>query len=217
MPMSSDSHPSNRSSSDLEERVRAGDEAALAELFERSRPRLRRMVRLRMDRRLQGRIDPGDVLQEAWLDASRRLAEYARRPEMPPFVWLRFLAEQRLMALHRFHLGAEKRDASQEVSLHRGPSPAASSASLASKLLGRLTSVSQKAIRAELRVRLQETLNRLEPLDREVLALRHFEELTNNETAEVLGIAKAAASNRYVRALQRLKEALAQTPGFFEP
>jgi RNA polymerase sigma-70 factor (ECF subfamily) len=209
----SDSRPSDG----LEERVRAGDETALAELFARSQQRLLRMVRLRMDRRLQGRIDPADVMQEAWLDASRRLAEYAQKPELPPFIWLRFLAEQRLVALHRFHLGAEKRNAAQEVSLHRGPSPSASSASLASKLLGRLTSVSQKAIRAELRVRLQETLNGLDPLDREVLALRHFEELSNNETADVLGLSKAAASNRYVRALKRLKEALAQTPGFFEP
>jgi RNA polymerase sigma-70 factor (ECF subfamily) len=123
---------------------------------------------------------------------------------------------QRLLALHRFHLGAEKRNVAQEMSLHRGPMPAASSVSLASRLLGKFTSASQKAIRAELRVRLQETLNRLDPIDREVLALRHFEELSNNETAEVLGLSKAAASNRYVRALKRLKDALAETPGFFE-
>jgi RNA polymerase sigma-70 factor (ECF subfamily) len=174
------------------------------------------MVRLRMDRRLQGRVDASDVLQEAWLDAARRLPEYAQEPQMPPFLWLRFLAMQRLLALHRFHLGAEKRNAAQEVSLHRGPMPAASSVSLASRLLGKFTSASQKAIRAELRVRLQETLNRLDPIDREVLALRHFEELSNNETAEVLGLSKAAASNRYVRALKRLKDALAETPGFFE-
>src|SRR5262249_33101430 len=193
-----------------------GDQQALAELFGRHRERLRRMVRLRMDRRLQGRVDPSDVLQEAYLDVARRAPEDAANPAMPLFLSLRVLTGQRLVALHRQPLGAQMRDAGQEVSLHRGAIPQASSASLAAQLLGRLTSPTQAAIRAELQLRLQEVLNAMDPIDREVLVLRHFEELSNNETAEVLGLQKSAASNRYVRALKRLKEILASIPGFFD-
>jgi RNA polymerase sigma-70 factor (ECF subfamily) len=197
-------------------RLRAGDQDAVAALFARYRGRLRHMVRLRLDRRLQGRLDPSDVLQEAFLDVARRAADYAAHPDLPVFLWLRLLTAQRLLALHRQHLGAQMRDAGQEVSLYRGGLPMASSVSLAAQLLGRFTSVSEAAVRAELQVRLQTALNSLEPLDREVLALRHFEELSNTETAQVLGIRKSAASNRYVRALKRLKDILSGMPGFFD-
>jgi RNA polymerase sigma-70 factor (ECF subfamily) len=192
------------------------DVEALTALFVRHRERLRRMVRLRLDRRLLGRVDPSDVLQEAYVDIARRADEYLASPTMRPFLWLRFLTAQRMMILHRQHLGAHARDAGREISLHRGAIPQATSVSLAHQLLGRLTSASQAAMRAELQTRLQVVLNGMDPLDREVLALRHFEELTNAETAEVLGIQKAAASNRYIRALRRLKDLLDALPGGFE-
>jgi RNA polymerase sigma-70 factor (ECF subfamily) len=201
---------------ELLRRLGDGDAQAVAELFARYRDRLRRMVRLRMDRRLQGRIDPSDVLQEAFLDVAKRAGEYVANPSMPPYLWLRFLTGQRLFALHRQHLGAKMRDAGQEVSLYRGALPQASSISLAAQLLGRLTSPTQAAVRAEMQIRLQEALNSMDALDREVLTLRHFEELSNNETAQVLGIQKAAASNRYIRALKRLKEILSSVPGLFD-
>ena len=108
------------------------------------------------------------------------------------------------------------RDAGLEVSLHRGSLPRASSLSLAELLLGRLTSRTRAAQRAELQLRLQEALNGMDPLDREVLALRHFEGLSNTEVAQVLGVQKSAASNRYVRALRRLKEVLSAMPGFLD-
>jgi RNA polymerase sigma-70 factor, ECF subfamily len=199
---------------DLLRRALAGEEGALAPLFAHYRERLRQMVRLRLDRRLQGRLDPSDVLQEAYLDFSRRLPEYVANPTMPFFLWLRFLTGQRLLDLHRQHLGAKMRDAGQEVSLYHGALPQASSVSLAAQLLGRLTSASRAAIRAETQIRVQEALNTMDPLDREVLILRHFEMLTNEETAQVLGIKKSAASNRYIRALKRLKDILAALPGF---
>jgi RNA polymerase sigma-70 factor (ECF subfamily) len=199
---------------DLLRRIAGGDSGAAAELFAAYRDRLRLMVRLRLDRRLQGRLDPSDVLQEAYLDVARRAPEYAANPTMPPYLWLRFLTGQRLLQLHRHHLGAHARDAGQEVSLYRGALPQASSASLANQLLGRFTSPTQAAVRAELQIRVQEALNALDPLDREVLALRHFEMLTNEEAAAVLGLRKSAASNRYVRALRRLKEALGPVPGW---
>jgi len=199
----------------LNEKLRQGDAQALAELFADQRPRLRRMVRLRMDRRVQGRIDPSDVLQEAFLEATQRLQEYRDNPNLPPHLWLRFITGQRLLILHRRHLGAQMRDVGQEVSLHNGAFPPVSSASLAAQLMGKHSSPSQAVIRAEVQIRLQEALNTLEPLDREVLALRHFEEMSNNEAAQVLGLSKSAASNRYVRALVRLKAILDQMPGGF--
>src|SRR5436305_5797547 len=212
------SMPSDPGSSDeLLRRVGVGDPHALAELFARYRGPLRRMVRLRMDRRLQGRVDPSDVLQEAQVDVLRRAAEYASDPRLPPFLWLRLITGQRLMALHRRHLGAQRRDAGQEIALHRGPMPQATSASLAAMLLGRLTSPTQAAQRAEVRVLLQEAINGMDPLDREVLTLRHFEELNNADVAQVLGLSKTAASNRYIRALERLRQILASIPGLLAP
>jgi RNA polymerase sigma-70 factor (ECF subfamily) len=195
-------------------RALGGDGEALAGLFEHYRGRLEQMVRLRLDRRLQGRLDPADVLQEAYLDVARRFREYAANPALPFFVWLRLLTGQRLVDLHRQHLGAKMRDAGLEVSLHRGAMPRASSASLAELLLGRLTTASRAAIRAETQLRVQEALNAMDPMDREVLVLRHFEMLSNDETATVLGLKPSAASNRHIRALRRLKEIMAQVPGF---
>lgn len=201
----------------LLERALTGDELALAALFDGYRGQLKRMIRLRLDRRLSGRVDSSDVLQEAYLDARRRLSEYALDPAAMPFhLWLRLVAGQRLVDVHRFHLGAQMRDAGQEVSLHRGPFPQASSVSLAAQLLGKLTSASRAAIRAEHKLIVQEALNGMDPIDREVLALRHFEHLTNDETAQVLGLSKSAASNRYIRALKRLKEILSSIPGLRE-
>jgi RNA polymerase sigma-70 factor (ECF subfamily) len=197
----------------LLERALGGDCGALAGLFELHRGRLEQMVRLRMDRRLQGRLDAADVLQEAYLDVARRFPEYATNPAVPFFLWLRSLTGQRLIDLHRQHLGAKMRSAGLEVSLYRGDFPRASSASLAELLLGRLTTASRAAIRAETQLRVQEALNAMDPIDREVLVLRHFEMLSNEETAQALGLKPSAASNRHLRALKRLKEILAQVPG----
>jgi RNA polymerase sigma-70 factor (ECF subfamily) len=190
-------------------RAGAGDAQAAAALFARYRDRLRRMVQLRLDRRLQGRLDPSDVLQETYLVLAKRLPEYADNRALPFFLWLRLLTGQKLIDLHRQHLGAKMRDAGQEVSLYRGALPQASSVSLAAQLLGRLTAPSRAAVRAETQLRVQEALNSMDPLDREVLTLRHFEMLTNEETAQVLGIKKSAASSRYLAALRRLKHSLA--------
>jgi RNA polymerase sigma-70 factor, ECF subfamily len=191
----------------------AGDVQALGALFERHRARLEPMVRLRLDRRLQGRLDPADVLQEVFLDLTRRLPDYLAHPTLPFFLWLRLLTGQKLVDLHRQHLGTKMRDAGLEVALHRGAPPRASSASLAEGLLGRLTTASRAAIRAETQLRVQRALDAMDPIDREVLVLRHFEMLSNDEAAQVLGLRPSAASNRHLRALKRLKEILAEGPG----
>jgi RNA polymerase sigma-70 factor (ECF subfamily) len=197
---------------ELERRLRRGDATAAGELFALHRDRLRRMVGLRLDRRLQGRLDASDVLQEAFLDVQQKAADFGEKG-MPAYLWLRLVVAERLLALHRRHLGAKIRDAGQEVSLYRGGLPAASTHSLANLLLGRMTSPSEAAVRAERQVRLQDALNQMDALDREVLALRHFEELSNGETAAVLGLSKSAASNRYVRALKRLRDVLSARRG----
>jgi len=205
-----------RDDDDLLLRLEGGDEQALIELFTRRRERLRQMIRLRLDRRLQGRIDSSDVLQDVYLEVARRAGEYVAQPAMPPYLWLRFLTGQRLQTLHRHHLKVHMRDAGQEVSLRHRVTPQANSASLAEMLLGRLTSPTRAARRAEMQLKLQEVLNGMEPLDREVVALRHFEELSNGEVAQVLGLSKTAASNRYMRALGRLKDMLQGMSGFFD-
>ena len=197
---------------DLLDRLRQGDQRALAELFSRHRERLGRMVDFRLDDRLRGRVAASDVLQEAYIDALKRLPHYQADPSMPFFLWLRWVTVQRLIEVHRQHLGARIRDAGREVSIDRG-GPAASSARMV-ELIGDLTSPSQAAQRAETMGQLQQALEGLDPIDREVLALRHFEELSNHETAAVLGIQPAAASKRYVRALERLREALAGLTNF---
>ncbi len=198
----------------LLKRAADGDGAALAELFGCYRKRLRQMVRLRLDRRLQGRVDPSDVLQEAYIDFARKLPEYAReRPELPFYLWLRLVTGERLLRIHRQHLGALMRDVDREVSLYRGALPQASSESLAAQLLGRITTASQAVIRAEIQLQLQLALNQMDPNDREIIALRHFEELSNVEVAQVLGMTQQAASNRHVRAMSRLKAILQGIPG----
>jgi RNA polymerase sigma-70 factor, ECF subfamily len=197
-------------------RLRAGDRQALGELFHGYRERLRRMVELRMDSRLRTRLDASDVLQEAYLDLAGDLEAYRADPKLPPLLWMRLHVGRRLTLLHRRHLGTAMRDAGLEISLYREALPQASSAALAAMLLGRHTSPTQAAQRAERLLRIQEALNTLDPIDREVLALKHFEELSRAETAEVLGISPEAAAKRYFRALKRLKEVLASMPGGWE-
>jgi RNA polymerase sigma-70 factor, ECF subfamily len=197
-------------------RAAQGEQRAWELLLAKHRDRLRRMVALRLDRRLQGRVDASDVIQEASLEAVRRLPEYLKNPKMPFYLWLRFLTGQRLIEQHRIHLGAKARDAVREIALYQGALPQTSSAALAAQLLGRLTSPSEAAIRAERRIRMQEALNSMDPTDREVLALRHYEQLSNSEVASVLGLDKSAASKRYARAVVRLKEILAGFPGGLE-
>ena len=200
----------------LIERALAGDRAALDGLLARHRDRLCRMVRMRLDRRLWARVDASDVVQEGLLEVAQRLPEYLREPRLPLFLWLRLVVGERLIRVHRHHLGAQMRDAGREVSLYRGALPAASSAALAAQLLGKHTSPSEAALRAERILRVQEALNALDPVDREILSLRHFEELSRAEAARELGIEESAAAKRYVRALKRLREALADMAGGLE-
>jgi RNA polymerase sigma-70 factor (ECF subfamily) len=209
-------NPNPRTNEELLGAACRGDTSALAVLVERHRDRLERMVRLRLDRRLHGQVNAADVVRDAYLAARGKFPRSCADSRLPFFLWLRLEVGRKLVDVHRSHLGAQVRDAGQGVSLQRGPLPQVSSVSLAEHLLGRLITPSKAAIRAELKLRVQEALNGMDPNDREVLILRHFEELSNDEAAQVLGIKPSAAVNRYVRALKRLKDVFQGMPGGIE-
>jgi len=200
-----------------EQRVREGDRVALASLFAEHQDRLARWVELRLDARLRGRLSPSDVVQEVYLAAEQRLDHFHGRPDLSFAVWIRLVAGQRMIDLHRRHLGTEARDVSREVSLDANRAgPAASAVNLAARIAGDLTSPSHAAIRNEERELLVRAFEAMDPVDREVLALRHFDELTNEEVAQLLAIPKGTASKRYIRALGRLRSILEQIPGLLD-
>lgn len=198
----------NATERDLLDLVAGGQQVALNDLLARHRPRLLRMIELRLDHRVRARVDASDVIQDTCIEAAQRIQEFCRTPNVPFFIWLRFLAIQKLSQIHRRELGAKARDARREVSLDGRGLPESSSAVLAADLAGKLTGPSEAARRAERKVQLQEALDRLQETDREVLALRHFEHLSNSEIADVLGLSDSAACRRYARALERLKSEL---------
>jgi len=191
----------------------AGDGDARDALFAQHRTQLKRLVRLRLHPRLSKRIDESDVVQEALLDAAQHVHEFRNDGSMPFFLWLRQITLHKLLDLHRRHLGAARRNVRLEVPLHGGLLPSATSASLAAQLLAGLASPSSAAAKAETQRLVQEALQSMDPIDREVLVLRHFERLNNCEAAQVLEIGASACSNRYVRALGRLKKIVKQIPG----
>jgi RNA polymerase sigma-70 factor (ECF subfamily) len=194
---------------ELVEQACGGDREARQQLLVRHRDRLRQMVALRMDRRLRARVDPSDVVQEALADAAQELSDYLRQRPLPFYPWLRQLAWDRLIELHRRHLHAQKRSVSREdpdfLAL-----PEESAVQLAQRLLAPGSSPSERLLRDELRGRVQAALAQLSPRDREVLVLRHLEQLSTEETAAVLGITQGAVKTRHLRALERLRGLLGE-------
>lgn len=195
---------------DLLERLKTEGEQVLADAFAANRERFWYLVTFRMDQRIAARVDADDVLQEAYVAATKRLQHYVREPDFSLFVWLRMIVSQTLIDVHRRHLGAEMRSAGREISLGGPKFPQSTSVSLAGQIAGQHTSPSGAAIRDEASAALADAIAKMSDLDQEVIAMRHFEGLTNSEAAEVLGISVTAASNRYVRALGRLREILEQ-------
>lgn len=193
----------------------AGNRDSWGELLASHAPRLARLIAVRLDRRLQGRIDADDVLQEIWLEAWRGWPGFAKQP-LPFYLWLRGIAGNKLLELHRFHLGTQKRDARRERSDPRGAMPDSTSGQLIALILDSATSASAAARRDELKTQLHAALDGMPSVDREVLMLRHFEQLSPAETAAVLGVNDKAAGMRYLRAVKRLGQAIAQLPGGLE-
>lgn len=196
------------------EKLQDGGDAAVAELFSDFQPRLERMVEFRLDRRLRGRVDSSDIIQESYIEVARRIGDYTSNPTVAFYVWVRQITWQTLVSVHRRHLG-QKRHPGMEVRLARKDANG-TAYSIADALIAQLTSPSSAAQRAEEYDQMREALAKMEETDREVLALRHFEQLGNNEVAEILKISRTAASNRYVRAIKRLGDVLAMIPDFQE-
>src|SRR5690606_17250671 len=172
--------------------VMHGDRQALAQLFAHYRDRLERIVKFRMDQRLVGRIDSDDILQEAYLDAEKRIEHFLQDSPESFFIWLRLIVNQTLIDVHRRHHGTQARDARRDRSISGGWGAASTSFVMSQQLVGHLSSPSQAVIQQELAERLNVALEGMGELDREVLALRHFEELTNSEAARALGISEQA-------------------------
>lgn len=190
------------------EQALEGETDALVAVFNAFEPRLRCMIELRLDRRIRGRLSVSDVVQESFIEYAASLPNYTRQDEIPFYLWLRKVALRKLSELQRKYLGTMARDVQREVRFSSGSELDASSVSLAEWFVASMTSPSQAVMRMELQSRIQNSLNEMEPADREVLSLRHFEQLSNNEVAMVLQLTPAAASIRYFRALKRLKPML---------
>jgi RNA polymerase sigma-70 factor, ECF subfamily len=199
---------------DVVNKLVSGGDTAVAEIFSEYQPRLERMVEFRLDRRLRGRVDSADIIQEAYIEIARRIRDYTSNPTVAFYVWVRQITWQTLVSVHRRHLG-QKRHPNMEVRLAQR-SPNDTTFSIAQALVAQLTSPSGAAQRQEEYDQLRDAFSTMDDTDREVLALRHFEQLGNNEVAEILGISRTAASNRYVRAVKRLGDVLASLPDFQE-
>lgn len=201
-------------SNELIRKALAGSDQALAELFDQNRKRLSRLLTLRMDPRIRARVSSSDVLQETFIELARRLPKYSQDAKIPFFIWLRTIAGNCLARAHRTHLGAEMRDAARDVSLAGAQVPGVSTILLASHIAGQFTSVDRDMLRAELQLKLQETLNGMSAEDREILALRHFEELTTDECSHVLKMTRSGVLKRHTRALRRLRDSIADQTDF---
>jgi RNA polymerase sigma-70 factor, ECF subfamily len=189
----------------LLKRAARGDADAAQQLLARHRNRLRRMVAVRLDPRLAPRLDPSDVVQEALLEASRKLPKYLRQPAVPFYPWLRRLAWEHLLKLHQRHLHARRRTVTREeaAALSDG-----SVLELAQRIVASGTSPSARVLREELRDRVRAALAQLSAADREVLVLRYLEDLSTAEIAAVLELTESAVKMRQLRALQRLRDLL---------
>ncbi|MBI3860530.1 MAG: sigma-70 family RNA polymerase sigma factor [Planctomycetia bacterium] len=184
-----------------------GEPSAVNQLLERHREGLRNMIRTRMDQKLARRIDASDVVQDVMLEASQRLDAYIRDPRLPFGLWLRQMAQDRIIDLHRRHRVARRRSLDREQ--QRGPVlQDKSSLELVAQLRDPEVTPAAATLRKELYERFVEAIDRLEDEDREILMMRHFEQLTNSQAAELLGLSQPAAGMRHLRALRRLRENL---------
>jgi RNA polymerase sigma-70 factor (ECF subfamily) len=200
---------------ELVERAARGEDAARHQLLARHRDRLKRMVAVHLDRRLAARVDPSDIVQEALLDAHRELSDYLRSRPLPLYPWLRQLAWERLLKWHRAHIRVQKRSVGREESRDLAL-PEESAMLLAHRLIAAGTSPSRRLIRDELRQRVRAALEAAPPRDREVLVMRHLEEMSAAEIAATLGITERAAKARHTRALERLRNLLDDDPSQHE-
>lgn len=204
--------PDSSETQELLVKARSGDRAALECLLDRHREALRRMIDLRMDRQIERRVDASDIVQEVLVDANRRLPEYLQAPEMPFHLWLRHMAQDRLIDAHRRHRGAARRSVNREQSLNAASRADESALDLAARLRdNRELTPATAATRRELEARFRAAVDQLDEPDREVILMRHFEHLSNQEVAQALKLSEPAAGMRYLRAVRRLRTLLNPT------
>lgn len=192
--------------------ARAGDRAAVNRLLERHRASLRKMIQLRLDHHIERRVDASDVVQDVLLEANGRLEDYLRDPRMPFHLWLRQLAQDRMIDMHRRHRGAQRRSLDREQSLASPQFADHSGFDLMQQLADHELTPAAASIRKELEARFLVALQQLDDEDREIVLMRHFEQLGNSEVAEALGLSPAAAGMRHLRALRKLRSILGEHP-----
>ena len=199
--------PDSPITQELLAKAKQGEPAAVDQLLARHREPVRRMIDMRLDRAIARRVDASDIAQEVLLEASRRLRDYLRRPDLPFHLWLRHIARDHIIDAHRRHRLAQRRSVDREKALQAG-SPDDSSIELIAQLIDRELTPATAALRRELQKRFQTVLATLDEDDREIILMRHFEQLSNQEVAAALGLTEPAASMRYLRALRKMRESL---------
>jgi RNA polymerase sigma-70 factor (ECF subfamily) len=202
--------PETEKTQDLLADVRQGDAAALNRLMDRHRDALRRMIQLRLDQRIQRRIDVSDVVQDVLVEASRRLTDYLANPVMPYHLWLRQIAQDRIIDAHRRHRASAKRSVDRERPLVAPPAGDHSTVELAAQIAGAELTPATAALQQEMAKSVEAAIARLPDVDCEIILMRHYEQLSNQEIAQALGLTEPAASMRYLRAVRRLKELMAE-------
>jgi RNA polymerase sigma-70 factor (ECF subfamily) len=200
--------PEGERTQDLLREVGDGDQSAVNKLLERHREAVRRMVQMRLDHAVSRRVDASDVVQDVMLEASQRLSDYIRSPSMPFHLWLRQLAKDRIIDMHRRHRAAQRRSVDREQNLSSFKSDDQSAVDLTALLRDAELTPAASALRKEMEERFVLALDQLEENEREIVIMRHFEHLGNGEVAEALGLSAPAAGMRYLRAIRRLRELL---------
>ena len=200
--------PESDQTQDLLKDVENGDPAAVNRLLDRHREAVRRMVQMRLDQAVARRVDASDVVQDVLLEASQRLSDYIRSPSMPFHLWLRQLAKDRIIDMHRRHRAAQRRSVDREQKISSFASDDQSAADLTALLRDAELTPAASALRKEMEERFVLALDQLDEHDREIVIMRHFEHLGNGEVAEALGLSAPAAGMRYLRAIRRLRELL---------
>ena len=198
--------PNSVETQQLLDQAKRGDNEAIDALLGRHREAVRRMIALRLDPAIVQRVDASDVVQEVLLEVSRRLQDFLKKPAMPFHLWLRHIAKDHLIDAHRKHHQAQKRGVNREQPLARHGWAEQSSVDLAGQLIDQELTPASAAVRQELERRLHEALSQLDEDDREMILMRHFEQLANQEVAASLGLTEAAASMRYLRAIRKLRD-----------
>jgi RNA polymerase sigma-70 factor (ECF subfamily) len=204
--------PDSTETQELLNSARAGDSAARNALLERHREALRRMVALRMDPVLGRRLDASDIVQDVLVEANRRLSDYLEKTRMPFHLWLRHLARDQMIDAHRMHRVAARRSIDREQAIERPANDDRSAFDLAALLADRQLTPAAAATHHELEQRFLAAIDQLDDIDREVILMRHFEQLSNGEVAQSLELSDAAAGMRYLRAMRRLRELLQDPP-----